>query len=309
MSTVAPQADPADIARSLPQTVAGRGLSLVPTLPSSLEDQPTAALCEEAEMSVDDFLDLAVASGTRIIYREILRAEAAEGEELKEEEAGEVPMAPAAQELMTRFQKATAERVGQIRSLNLVFLAGIVVHSLEIEPAWVAETRTLAAELEDVLAEHEEAQETAAHEAAQTEQQRIHDHLVEVPAFRAARTQGEQQAVFRQEFPDIDDHDRPAVWRGISEAAATLQDRARLIYTELEEQLPQLAEEITAQPGWSEVRTVEVRKIRAGDYLQQRSGGYPPSPRILHLLLAEPLMRSKQRRPAPSPQATLPLPA
>lgn len=206
---------------------------------------------------------------------------------------------------ITTLRTTAARFIDWPTGLEMAFVCEGVIHCWNAEAAWYLDFQAqVAAALPSGADEFDEPLSDKDGEAVV---ERLAQELVALPDFRAAGSEGSWRRVARAYLasPDCDpspleelpDHMFYAVTRRAADQAMAETHRR---YAGAEQRIPELAQQIAADPLYRTARTAPARKHRARDYLMTQADGYSPPTRVLDLLL-DALATGRTGMPDPGP--------
>ncbi|MFE5010041.1 hypothetical protein ACFRJ3_36330 [Streptomyces sp. NPDC056696] len=294
------------------QWAADHDIYLLPAL-STAEEQHTVCL-EPQDITLGAFCGLAGALGARVLYQDIEEFDADDFTLIPRalaDDSGQDPeelLDEDARRGLISVRSQARPHHGRICSVEACFVHNGVAHIWQATAPWHDE---LAAEWLDFLAlkEHAEGERREQEEdpaAEEARQAAMTQQLRDLAEFRSARTATARREIAERLFPDPDDgyHHSWRLRHVLANAHAAVQLDAKAVYEDFENRLDELADELLASALLDHVHGAGPRRIRAADFLTQRSGGYPPPVRTLTLLLGRPQLKAV-KVPA---QDALPLP-
>ncbi|WP_127359077.1 hypothetical protein [Actinacidiphila soli] len=290
------------LAKSVPNLAEDRSLVAVPGLPQM------ATVWLPTDWNATQVMDLAVKGGARFLYHQVERFEAG-AFDLDEESRDHLDEAGLA--ALAKLQAKARTYDTEIEELSLSFVTDGVAHCWLIKAAWAGPLQDRLANLNASVDQNIDKEITKYHAPDKAEAARICALLTADREFRSARHYREQRKIVLRVAPEaaegsygeINSTGRDALYKAQEEVA----EAARATYASYRERLPELAVQLATTPDWSTATTVKLRRIRAEDFLQELSGGYPPPSRVVELFLAESAL-TPARRAAATQQVQAPLP-
>lgn len=91
-------------------------------------------------------------------------------------------------------------------------------------------------------------------------------------------------------------------WDVLSEATWRVNEATRKVYAELTRNLPELCAQILQADVFAATTTALGRKAAVRVFLQEHSGGYPPSNEFAELVAGHPLLKKPRKQPPPQDQ-------
>ncbi|WP_440072262.1 hypothetical protein [Streptosporangium sp. OZ121] len=265
-----------------------RGVRVVPVAPITRQ---SAYLCLDPEdMNLEDFLDLVVAAQQKLAYIEPAPFDVDDLVELAEDDVLGEELDPVLRAQRAKLRQSAARFNGWTTSLEVAFVYQGVVHRWVADASWYERLRTEVDAL--VPPEDEDDDEPQLSEADRVALvERLTQELLAKAEFRASTETGRRRvARIYLASPECDAGPFDELPTFVTSAAIRqATDRAVIAeqrhYAEVEPRIPEVAQQIAADPAYRAARTAAARKHRARDHLIAQAGGYPPPTRVLDLLL------------------------
>ncbi|WP_369384182.1 hypothetical protein [Streptomyces sp. cg36] len=283
------------LCRWLPSWAVGHGMRLLENLP-----QGNAPIWWAPDaMGLEEFCTLAHRLGVCLLY---MNAEPFDADTF-DVGAGCAELLDAADRKRLALLKTRAAREqGRCQELAVRFMSGGIIHAWTMEALWHDELGTELVELEE---KYEDELEAAADPedppATPEEVDRIAGLLHALPAFREAARNTERERITLREHPGLRSCRHHGLSRlgyeAVNEAALRVSDAAKVAYADFAARVPELVDEILKAGVLSSAANAPSRKAALRVYLQERSGGYPPTKDFVELIAGEPLLKSAYRKP------------
>jgi hypothetical protein len=279
---------------------------------------PLAAVPEPCEPFVqvedattaEEFLDLARAGRARFVYYTGREFDADEFDGLDADDDEDMGIVPASEleevlgDVSRQLSREAQAHRGEVCAAGMCFVTAGVSHYWLLQAPWYLELKVRQEELTERGASEREriSEEMQAHRNAEVE--RIAEELQTRADFRRVYQKVSLcDDIARQAYPveeaadedAVEDHER-TISRAVSRARETVEQEAHRIFTAMENELDELAEDVVATAVLAGATTVSVRTIKIQDFLTQRTGGYPPPRRTVELLMAKPQLKATRQR-------------
>ncbi|MFF5115054.1 hypothetical protein [Streptosporangium sp. NPDC000509] len=265
-----------------------RGVRMVPVVP--IARQGAYVYLEPEDMDLEDFLDLVVAAQQKLAYIEPSPFDIDDVVELAEDDALGEELDPVLRSQRAKLRQSAARFNGWPISLEVAFMYQGVVHRWVADASWYEQLRTEVAAV--VPPEDEDDLEPQLSEAERvTIVERLTQELLAKAEFRGGTETGRRRvARIHLASPECDAGPFDELPNSIAyEAIRQALDQAAIAeqrhYADVEQRIPELAQQVAADPSYRAARTAAARKHRLRDHLIAHADGYPPPTRVLDLLL------------------------
>ncbi len=288
------------ISTALPDWAAAHQLEL---LDGPVTGQAPTYTVGPKEMTAEDFVALASRAQVLFLYRQ---ADAFDAGDLTLEENTIAALDKSGRERYAHLRHSAEQEHGRCRKLRLRFVTGGVVHLWSTEASWWDQLEDQLLEMEEeYLPEGEQAQPEDPPSTPE-EVDRLAELLHALPDFREATKSAERERTTLRSFPELRSHRYNGLSRlgydALNEATLRIAETSKKIYADFTANLPALAQETLDAGVLAQATTAAARRAAIRAFVQERSGGYPPSKDFVELLYGEPLLK----KPAKANSTTSP---
>ncbi|MFI5808641.1 hypothetical protein [Streptomyces sp. NPDC051561] len=291
--TVVPELD--STLQKTPQWAEEHALVLLQGLP---EGESLVHTTTPAQLAAPAFIALAARAGAPILYcgPDILAgADLPADEEFKD--LGTRFSRPDHALLENLVEQLSGEQ-GRCRELTLSFVVAGVLHVWRADAAWWVEITDQLSGLEEKYEQRPATEATTPPEDPRStpqEANRLAGLLEDLPSFREATKNAERERIVLRELPQLQSVRRTGLsWLGhdaMTEATLRVAEATKRIYTEFSADLPKLATELMESGRLDPAANAAARRSTIRAFVQERSGGYPPTKEFVELLYGEPALR------------------
>jgi len=286
------------LAGALPDWAAAHHLEL---LDGPLTGQAPTYTTGPDNMTAQHFVALAGRTQTPFLYRQ---AEPFDATDFALDEDTVADLQQGGRQLHTHLSRRAEKEHGRCQELSLHFVASGVVHTWTAYAAWWEQLTDERDELEDKYLPDEEPQPQDPPSTPE-EVERLAGLLQALPDFRETTKRQERERITLRAFPELRSHRYNGLSRlgydALSEATEQVAEASKKIYTELTANLTSLAQEILDTDVLTPTATAAVRRAAIRTFVQERSGGYPPSKDFVDLLYGEPLLKKPTKADRTTP--------
>lgn len=276
------------LSSSLPGWTATHHLEL---LDGPLTGQAPTYTVGPDKMTAGHFVALAPRTQPPFLYRQIERFDAAD---FALDEDTVAALHQDDRERYTHLSQRAEKEQGRCQELSLRFVAGGVVHTWTAYASWWDQLTDELDELEQKYTPDEEAQPEDPPSTPE-EVDRLAGLLEALPDFREATKRQERERITLRAFPELRSQRYNGLSRlgydALSEATERIAETSKKIYADFTANLTSLAQEILDAGVLAQATTAAVRRAAIRTFVQERSGGYPPSKDFVELLDGEPLLK------------------